>query len=151
MVGEQQRIEGLKIGTQQPGIASALFTGREMPKNFAFCEEEHLSENCANVKGVNEHKTVFIKEARCFSYLRKGHRSFKYMLKVDCEICKYKHHCTIRPTLPTSKEVTPQPSAPSYALHRALQDRPSKPLDPILISLGPFKKRKQYEEGHKTQ
>ncbi len=105
-----------------------------MPKNCAFCDEEHLSEDFGTFKGVNERKTVLIKQARCFSCLKKGHRSFKCRFKVDCKICKGKHHCAICPTLATSKEVTPQPSAPSFASHRSLQDRPSAPLDPSASS-----------------
>lgn len=93
-----------------------------------FCTEDHLAEACSKVKGRHERKNVLIIQARCFSCLKKGHRSLKCILKVACKLCKGKHHCAIRPTLGPHKEVTPQPSAPVLAHHRELQDRPNATL-----------------------
>ena len=96
----------------RPPTASSLLTTRDAKMKCAFCKENHASEKCEKVKDPDERKTILIKNARCFSCLKPGHRSFQCRLKVDCSNCKGNHYSAICPNLARSKEAQPKPTAP---------------------------------------
>ena len=65
------------------------------------------------INDTHECKTFFIKNARCFTCLQPGHRTYKYRSKSQCSICKRKHHCAICPTFVPLKESQPKPTTPT--------------------------------------
>ena len=104
------------IQMKQIGTASALLTGqRGTEKNCTFCLKAHSSENCEEVKGINDRKNVLLRNAKCFSCLKSGHRAFQCRSRIACRNCKMVgHHVSICPSL--CNPIAAQPAQPKLSV-----------------------------------
>ena len=99
-----------------PPTASALFSSgkEERARKCPFClSDDHSADECNTVKDPKDRKSVLFKYGRCFICLNSGHKAFKCRSRINCKLCKGKHHISICSSFPhrdNSKDAQPNAS-----------------------------------------
>ena len=60
-----------------------------------FCQQEHPSQDCQTVVGVEARREALRKTGRCYTCLGKGHVSCTCRSKIRCISCRGRHHVAI--------------------------------------------------------
>ena len=92
---QQQGLSSRRMEFRGKPSASALLVGKSYEKKCVFCLESHPAECCKKFKSYTDRKNILLKYAKCFNCLASGHRSFQCKSRVNCSVCKGRHHVAI--------------------------------------------------------
>lgn len=95
-------------------------------RQCCFCQQEHPSQDCRTISGIEARREALKRTGRCYTCLQKGHMSRTCHRNIKCLSCKGRHHVAVclnkaGPRVGESgpnagREATPSlnPQAPSY-------------------------------------
>lgn len=75
-----------------------------------FCQQQHQSQDCKTVTGLESRREALRRTGRCYVCLGRGHVSRNCRSRIKCLCCKGRHHVAICSNKP-SRETEPTPSA----------------------------------------
>ena len=79
---------------KQPHTAATLLSGNS-PANCCYCQQQHATEACTTVKGIEDRKQILRKSGRCFVCLRRGHICRECQSRLKCRKCSARHHVSM--------------------------------------------------------
>ena len=90
------------------------------PLQCCFCQQEHSSQGCKVVVGVEARRVKLRRSGRCYICLARGHMSRNCRRRFKCLSCKGRHHIANCPEMLQSKANTSSnPSPASNSSHNA--------------------------------
>ena len=92
--------------------AATLLTDTQSPQ-CCFCQQNHPSQNCQAVTGIDSRREVLRKTGRCYICLRKGHVSRTCRSRIKCLTCHGRHHVAICSVAARPKTEEPKASTES--------------------------------------
>ena len=114
-----------------PGTANSLFarSGDGSGIRCAFCNGEHYSSACEEVKEIQKRKNIFRRDKRCFLCLSVGHRANQCTRKKKCRVCDRTDHHQSVCEMSSNQSRSETPAAPTSA--KTKEDRePSESKKP---------------------
>ena len=98
---------------KQMPTTAALLSSNAQQLRCCFCDQQHSSEKCKAVKGLDDRKRALMKTGRCFLCLRKRHITRDCRVRTRCSECGGKHHPAIcAGTNPRESEAPPPATNP---------------------------------------
>ena len=82
---------------RSPTTVSSLLNNSSGQVRCSFCNEDHSSQSCTKVAGVDARKESLRKSGRCFVCLRRNHISRTCRSSLKCSTCNGRHHVSICP------------------------------------------------------
>ena len=83
-------------GTRKPAPSTSSTLLLNQAVRCAFCLGDHPHEQCAKIASIGERKNLIRKYGRCFTCLKKGHKSRDCKSKPpQCSICNDGHHTAL--------------------------------------------------------
>eukprot|EP00731_Ephydatia_muelleri_P025526 Em0017g609a len=80
--------------TKELPTGAALLVDTPSP-HCCFCQQQHPSQNCQTVTGVESRRESLQRTGRCFVCLGKGHISRNCRSRIKCLSCKGRHHVAV--------------------------------------------------------
>lgn len=115
------------------GPPTATFLSKGSTPQCCFCNQQHFSDKCQVVTGLEERKQALRKAGRCFLCLSKGHLSRQCRSKYRCSKCNGRHHRSIcngpADSHPSTPKETP-PTGSSSGPSNSCNPPPPKNMDP---------------------
>ena len=114
-----------------PGTANSLLarSGDGSGIRCAFCNGEHYSSACEEVKEIQKRKNIFRRDKRCFLCLSVGHRANQCTRKKKCRVCDRTDHHQSVCEMSSNQSRSETPAAPTSA--KTTEDRePSESKKP---------------------
>ena len=100
-----------------PGTANSLLarSGDGSGIRCAFCNGEHYSSACEEVKEIQKRKNIFRRDKRCFLCLSVGHRANQCTRKKKCRVCDRTDHHQSVCEMSSNQSRSETPAAPTNA------------------------------------
>ena len=129
--------------------AASLLTDTQSPQ-CCFCQQNHPSQNCQAVTGINSRREVLRKTGRCYICLRKGHVSHSCHSRIECLNCRGRHHVAICSVAARPKTEEPGATGPVPNLTRQVDGMfKPQPTNPKQATCGPTLGSKSFYRPHR--
>ena len=103
---------GFSLGTANSLLARS---GNESGIRCLFCNGEHYSSACEEVKEIQKRKNILRRDKRCFLCLSVGHRANQCTRKKQCRVCDRTDHHQSVCEMSSNQSRSETPAAPTNA------------------------------------
>ena len=113
-----------------------------------FCQQEHPSQDCPTLVGIEARGEALLRTGRCYICLGRGHVSRTCRSKIRCISCRGRHHMAICPDKLGTRGLEPKSSSPPRT---STSLNPKAPHCMILLRLthcGPTQGNKFFSRRH---